>query len=73
MNKPILIKLCSLLFVLALTSEVLEAKMYRYKNAEGKTVVSSTLPPEYSQNGYEVCMEYYDATAYRREILIDLQ
>jgi hypothetical protein len=54
LNKPILIKLCSLLFVLTFTSQVLEAKMYRYKNLQGKTVVSSILPPEFSQSGYEV-------------------
>lgn len=49
-----LIKFCSLLLVLALSSQVLEARMYRYKNAEGKTVVSSTLPPKFSQDGYEI-------------------
>ncbi|MFT5451177.1 MAG: hypothetical protein ACI9N9_000661 [Enterobacterales bacterium] len=54
MNKSILIKLCGLLFVLALFSEALEAKMYRYKNSEGKTVVNSILPPKFSQGGYEV-------------------
>jgi len=39
---------------MALTSATLEAKMYRYKNAQGKTVVSSILPPEYSQGGYDI-------------------
>jgi hypothetical protein len=54
LNKPILIKLFSLLFVVALSTQALEAKMYRYKNSEGKTVVNSILPPEFSQSGYEI-------------------
>ena len=29
-------------------------RMYRYKDENGKVVVSSTLPPKYSQGGYEI-------------------
>ena len=32
-------------------------KFFRYKDDNGKTVVSSTLPPKYSQNGYEIVNE----------------
>lgn len=39
------------------TSDVMAAKYYRYLNKEGKVVVSSTLPPEVSQDGYEIVNE----------------
>lgn len=32
-------------------------RMYRYVNDEGVTVTSSTLPPKYSQNGYDIVTE----------------
>ena len=36
------------------TSVVYADRMYRYKDENGKTVVSSTLPPKYAQKGYEI-------------------
>jgi len=38
-----------------LTTQILAAsKTYRYTDKEGKIVMSSTIPPEYSQKGYEI-------------------
>jgi len=40
-----------------MTTEVYAAKFYRFTDAAGKLVVSSTLPPEVSQKGYEIVNE----------------
>ncbi len=43
------------LLQLSLFSELTaKTRMYRYVDENGKTVVSSTLPPKYSQGGYEI-------------------
>lgn len=53
--------LAQALFSMLLTSlfmtDVLAAKFYRFVDANGKKVVSSTLPPAVSQKGYEIVNE----------------
>ena len=36
------------------TSDIYADRFYRYKDENGKIVVSSTLPPKYAQKGYEI-------------------
>lgn len=61
MNSMALVKLLGVTLLLAWSSATYavaaKAKFYRYKDENGKTVVSSTLPPKYSQNGYEIVNE----------------
>jgi len=54
LNNSAFIKLTLVLFSVVIVSQSLSAKMYRYKNDKGETIVSSVLPPKYSQDGYEV-------------------
>lgn len=46
---------CSLLLGdIALAQQTKSTVIYRYKNKEGVTVLDSTIPPEYVNNGYEI-------------------
>jgi len=49
--------IATLLISALITAEAQAAKFYRFQDAEGKLVVSSTLPPEVSQKGYEIVNE----------------
>lgn len=49
-------QIAPLLLVLA-ASPAAAADLYRYKNAEGNTVIDYRIPPEYVKNGYEVVSE----------------
>ena len=53
-RKPIIVFLSAVLLQFVWVTDLLAYKMYRYKDKNGKTVVTSTLPPEVSQNGYEI-------------------
>ncbi|MCP4272300.1 MAG: hypothetical protein GY781_10090 [Gammaproteobacteria bacterium] len=44
-------------FIIMMTTGVAAERLYRYKDKQGKVVVSSILPPEVSQNGYDVVTE----------------
>jgi len=46
-----------LLFIIMMTTSVQAAKFYRFTDEAGKIVVSSTLPPEVSQKGYDIVNE----------------
>lgn len=52
-SRIILLLICSTV----MTLQVSAAKFFRYTDAAGKTVVSSTLPPEISQQGYLIVNE----------------
>jgi len=53
-----LIGLLTLSFItLAMTPLYAASKMFRFKDKQGKVVVSSTLPPEVSQKGYDIVNE----------------
>ncbi|MCP4412806.1 MAG: hypothetical protein GY808_09605 [Gammaproteobacteria bacterium] len=41
-------------FIIMMTIGVAAERLFRYKDEEGKVVVSSILPPEASQNGYDI-------------------
>jgi chromosome segregation ATPase len=48
----------ALLFLVLVWSQAVAAKtFYRYTNSEGVTVLDLAIPPEYSQNGYELVNE----------------
>ncbi len=53
------VSLLMLILISMTTNELLAAKFYKFKDKNGKIVVSSTLPPEVSQNGYEIVNEHY--------------
>ena len=55
--KAIIFFLTAVLLQFVFVSELLAARMYRFVDDNGKTVVSSTLPPEVSQKGYEIINE----------------
>ncbi len=44
-------------FIIMMTIGAAADRLYRYKDKEGKVVVSSILPPEVSQNGYDIVNE----------------
>ncbi len=44
----------ALAFSLLLTATTADARMYRYKDENGRTVISSTVPQQASQRGYEI-------------------
>ena len=57
LNKPLInIFIITIISVLSM-ADVSAAKFYRFTDAAGKLVVSSTLPPEVSQLGYEIVNE----------------
>ncbi len=43
--------------IIMMTTGVAAERLYRYKDKQGKVVVSSILPPEVSQNGYDIVTE----------------
>lgn len=49
--------LATILLSMLFTANILAAKFYRFVDENGKKVVSSTLPPEMSQKGYEIVNE----------------
>ena len=49
--------LATILLSMLFTADILAAKFYRFVDENGKKVVSSTLPPEMSQKGYEIVNE----------------
>ena len=57
MNKHFIGILFTLSIFLFLTSEVMAAKFFRFTDENGKMVVSSSLPPEVSQKGYDIVNE----------------
>ena len=56
-RKPIIYFLTAVLLQFVFVSDLLAARMYRFVDENGKTVVSSTLPPEVSQKGYQIINE----------------
>ncbi|MCP3673545.1 MAG: hypothetical protein GY829_03610 [Gammaproteobacteria bacterium] len=57
MNKPLISIFIALIISVLFMTEVSAAKFYRFTDAAGKKVVSSTLPPEISQLGYDIVNE----------------
>jgi len=57
LNKPLISFFITLIISVLFMTEVSAAKFYRFTDAEGKMVVSSTLPPEFSQLGYDIVNE----------------
>jgi hypothetical protein len=48
-------RLIALLLTLSLTSLAADARQFfRYKDAEGQTVINSSIPPNFVRNGYEI-------------------
>jgi len=56
MNKGAIILIISSFFIMVTIGTTAE-RLYRYKDQNGKVVVSSILPPEVSQKGYDIVTE----------------
>ena len=57
-RNTLLVIVALVMLQIGITSDLLAFnKMYRFVDKNGKTVVRSTLPPEVSQNGYEIINE----------------